>query len=332
MTSSAHSNTLRYITGRLLQGAIIVFAVTTFTFLLLQFAPGDPVDALGASASLSPEVAEQQRINFGLDRPIGIRYMRYISNVVRGDLGYSYTWPLPVLTAIKQRIPATVLLALAALIIDFAIGILVGAIQGARRGSRTDDTLSILSIALFSVPVFWLGLMALLVFSLGLGWFPQGGMRTSWAYEQMGFFATSWDIAWHLFLPALTLGLVGAASTARFQRAAMIDAVSHDYVKAARAKGLSERTIMFRHALRNALLPAITLFGISFPVLLSGAVLVEQVFSWPGLGALAVDAFSNRDYPLVTGMAIVVSAMVVVGNLIADLLYRVVDPRIRVDA
>lgn len=320
---------VRYLAARLLQGVAIVFLVATFTFLVLQIAEGDPVDALAASERVPPEVAEQLREDFGLDRPITERYMRYIWNVSHGEFGFSYTWPLPVLSAIKQRIPATVLLAVSALLIDFAIGILIGAFQGTRRNSAADDGLSLLTLALFSIPVFWLGMMFVLLFSHGFGWFPPSGIRTPWLYPHLSFLGTLWDHGKHLALPALTLGLIGAASTARFQRAAMIDVVRQDYVRTARAKGIAEQTVLYRHALRNALLPVITLFGLSFPVLLSGAVLVEEVFSWPGLGSLAVDAFRGRDYPLVTGMAIVVAAMVVAGNLIADLLYRLADPRTR---
>jgi peptide/nickel transport system permease protein len=323
---------LRYLAGRLLQGVAIVFAVATFTFVLLQLAPGDPVDALGATGRLPREIAEQQRVNFGLDRPIAERYVRYMWNVARGDLGHSYKWPQSVGTAIRQRIPATLLLAVTALLINFTLGILIGAFQGTRRHSHLDDGLSVLTLSLFSIPGFWLGLMLILVFAVGLGWFPPSGMRTPWLYPHLSFIGSAWDHAKHLVLPALTLGVIGAASIARFQRAAMIDVIQQDYVRTARAKGLGERAVLCRHALRNALLPVITLFGLSFPVLLSGAVLVEEVFSWPGLGNLAVEAFRSRDYPLVTGMAIVAAAMVVVGNLLADLLYRIADPRMRREA
>ena len=323
---------LRYLAGRLLQGVAIVFAVTTFTFLLLQLAPGDAVDALGATGRLPQEVAEQQRINFGLDQPIAIRYIRYIWQVAHGDLGHSYTWPTSVAATIRAKIPATVILALAALFIDFALGISIGAYQGTRKRSAADDGLSVLTLTLFSIPVFWLGLMLILVFAVGLRWFPPSGTHTVWVYSNVTFLGSVWDHARHLFLPALTLGVIGAASTARFQRAAMIEVIQQDYVRTARAKGLDGKAILYRHALRNALLPIITLFGLSFPVLLSGAVLVEEVFSWPGLGNLAVNAFRNRDYPLVTGMAIVTSTMVVAGNLLADILYRVADPRMRHEA
>ena len=320
---------IRFLAGRLLQGVAIVFAVATFTFILLQFAPGDPVNALGAGGRLPPEVAEQQRINFGLDRPIPERYIRYIWNVARGDLGHSYTWPLTVSAAIRQRIPATIVLALAALLVDFTLGILIGAFQGTRQRSRMDDGLSVVTLTLFSIPVFWFGVMLVLIFTHGLGWFPPSGIRTPWLYPHLSFMGSLWDHAKHLALPALTLGLIGAASTARYQRAAMIDVIHQDFVRTARAKGLEEKAVLYRHALRNALLPAITLLGMSFAVLLSGAVLVEEVFAWPGLGSLAVDAFRSRDYPIVTGMAIVAAALVVIGNLIADLLYRLADPRTR---
>jgi peptide/nickel transport system permease protein len=306
--------------------------VTTITFLLLQLAPGDPVDALGAARRLPREVAEQQRINFGLDKSIAERYVRYISNVARGDLGYSYSSPLSVREAITQKIPATLVLALTALLIDFALGITIGAFQGTKQLTRVDDALSLITLTLFSIPTFWFGVMLILVFTHGLGWLPPSGARTPWLYPQVSFLGSIWDHAKHLAMPAFALGVIGAASTARFQRAAMIEAVGQDFVMTARAKGLADKAVLYRHAFRNALLPIITLFGLSFPVLLSGAVLVEEVFSWPGLGRLAVDAFRNRDYPLVTGLAIVAAVMVVVGNLLADMFYRLADPRTRQEA
>ena len=320
---------LRYLAGRLLQGATIVFAVVTFTFLLLQLAEGDAVDAMAAEERIPAEIAEQIREKFGLSRSLPERYARYIWSVAHGDLGHSYHLPFPVWSAIKQRIPATLALALAALLIDFTLGMTLGVVQGIRFRTGTDDVLSLITLTLFSIPVFWLGLMLVLVFALGLGWLPPGGIDTPWYPDQLPYWTLFLDHARHLILPATTLGLIGAASTARFQRTAMIEAVKQEFVRTARAKGLPENLVVLRHALRNALLPTITLFGLSFPVLLSGAVMVEEVFSWPGLGRLAVDAFRNRDYPLVTGTAIVVAVMVVLGNIIADLLYQFADPRTR---
>jgi peptide/nickel transport system permease protein len=319
----------QFLTHRVLQGITIVFLVATLTFLLIHLAPGDPVTALSETRRRTPEVEQQLRRNLGLDRPLVEQYVRYILGVARGDLGMSFAERRPVWSAIRERIPATMGLALAALAIDFALGISIGALQGARAKSRTDDALSLVTLTLFSVPVFWLGLMLLLVFAQHLGWFPVNGAKDAALYPYLSLGGKLWDRARHLVLPALTLGLVGAATTARYQRAAMLEVMRHDFMRTARSKGLTERVVLVRHALRNALLPTITLFGLSLPVLLSGAVLVESVFGWPGLGKFAADAIAARDYPVVTGAAIAAATMVVVGNLLADVLYRVVDPRTR---
>ncbi len=320
----------RFIALRILQALVIVFLVATLTFVLLHLAPGDPFGAqLEMSGLANSELLERQRRNFGLDRPIYEQYVRYLSRLVRGDLGVSFAERRPVWDAIRARIPNTLLLAVAALLIDFAIGISIGVAQGTRPGSRSDDALSLVSLTLFSIPVFWLGIMFLLIFAEALHWLPAGGATDPVAYPGLSALGRVWDRLTHLALPAVTLGLVGAASTARFQRAAMMDVIRQDFVRAARARGLPARTVLLRHALRNALLPVVTLLGLSLPILLSGAVLVETVFAWPGLGKLAVDSIFKRDYFVVSGAAMLSAAMVVGGNLVADLLYLVADPRTR---
>lgn len=320
---------LRFLAVRLAQAAAIVFLAATLSFVLVRLAPGDPFRAMSEWAFVSPDVLAQQRRNFGLDRPIPEQYVRYLANLARGDLGYSFAERRPVAQAIGERIPNTLLLAAAALVVSFGLGVVIGALQGARPASRLDDTLSVTTLVLYSVPVFWLGLMLLLVFGQALHWLPVGGATDAVLYPHLSWLGRLGDRLQHLVLPAATLGLVGAAAVSRYQRAAMLDAIRQDFVRTARAKGLAERTVLFRHALRNALLPTVTLFGLTFPVLLSGAVLVETVFGWPGLGKFAVDSISNRDYQVVTASAVITAAMVVLGNLVADLLYRVVDPRTR---
>lgn len=322
----------RFLAGRLLHGVAIVFFVATLTFVLFRLAPGDPFTLMADSSPASEEFKERQRRIFGLDRPILSQYVTYLSRAVRGDLGMSFSERRPVVRAIAERIPATIVLAVVALLIDFALGISVGALQGARARSRTDDALSVVTLTLYSVPVFWLGLMLTLLFAKNVGFLdllPATGSKTTGIYEQLPVLGRLWDRITHLVLPAVTLGLVGAAGTARYQRAAMLEAVRQDFVRTARAKGLDERVVALRHALRNALLPVITLFGLSFPILLSGAVLVETVFAWPGLGRFTVESIYRSDYNVVTGAAIIAATLVVVGNLIADLLHRVVDPRVR---
>lgn len=317
---------------RMLQALVIVFLVATLTFVLLHLAPGDPFSAqLEISGLANSELLERQRRNFGLDRPIHEQYVRYLTRLARGDLGISFAERRPVWDAIVARIPNTLLLAAAALLIDFAVGVGIGAAQATRPGSRMDDILSLASLTIFSVPVFWLGIMLLLLFAEVLNWLPAGGATDPVTYPSLSLLGKAWDRLVHLALPAITLGVVGAASTARFQRASMLEVVRQDFIRAARARGLSARTVLFRHALRNALLPVVTLLGLSLPILLSGTVLVETVFAWPGLGKLAVDSIFKRDYFVVSGAAMLSAAMVVGGNFVADLLYMVVDPRTRGD-
>lgn len=308
---------------------MIVFLVTTITFVLGRVAPGDPFTSAAETQFVPREIVEQQRRNFGLDRPIAEQYVRYLANVARGDFGYSFAERRPVLQVFRDRIPNTLLLAVTALIVIFAAGIAIGAVQGTRAGSRLDGALSVATVVMYAVPSFWLGLMLLLVFGEQLQWFPVGGAHDPVFYPHLSWLGKIGDRLHHVALPALTLGLIGAAATARYQRAAMVEVVREEFIRAARAKGLSERLVVWRHALRNALLPTITLFGLTFPIVLSGAVLVEAVFGWPGMGKLAVDAVLRRDYAVVTGASILAAILVVVGNLLADLLYRIADPRTR---
>lgn len=320
-----------FIARRLLQAAATVFAVATITFFLIHIAPGDPLTRMTESPLASPEFIEQARRNLGLDRPLHEQYLLYIANLARGDLGVSLSLHRPTWHAIRDAIPNTLILALAALFIDFFAGVLIGTTQGMRPKSRVDDTLSALTLTLYSTPVFWLGLMLLLLFGQELRWLPVGGVSDPVTYPYLSTLGKLLDRLEHLLLPALTLGLIGAAGTARYQRAALIDVIQQDYVRAARAKGLGERAVTFRHALRNALLPTVTLLGLSLPLLLSGAVLVETVFAWPGMGKLSADAVFRRDYTLVTSVAMIAAVMVVLGNLLSDILYRVVDPRTRAE-
>ncbi len=282
-----------------------------------------------ASRPRSAAEMEEMRREFGLDVPIFEQYRRYITGVMRGDLGISYSQNRPVWDAIRERIPETALLAVAALIIDYTLGVLLGVFQGTRPKSTVDDALSIVTLTVYSVPVFFLGIVFVVVFSLQLGWFPASGAADPAIHNALSLAGKIVHRAQHLVLPALTLGLVGAAATARVQRVAILDVARQDYVQTARAKGLRERVVLLRHTLRNALLPIVTLFGLSFPMLLSGAVLVESVFAWPGIGRFAAEAAGARDYPAVTGVAIVGALMVVTGNMLADILYRGVDPRTR---
>lgn len=319
----------RYLAGRLLQSAAIVLLVATLTFALIHLAPGDPIGSGDRGAAIPAEVREQLRRNFGLNRPLHVQYARYMGNLLRGNLGYSFTEHRPVSAALAERVPNTLLLAAAGLVVMFGVGIAVGVVQGAQPGSRRDTLLSVGTLAVYSTPVFWLGIMLILLFGQTLHWLPMSGAMDPIRYDHLSLAGKVADRLRHLLLPALTLGVAGAAVTARYQRAAMLDIVRQDFVRTARAKGLRERAVLLRHALRNALLPTITLFGLAFPILLSGAVLVESVFGWPGLGKFAVDSIGRRDYYVVTASGIIAALMVIAGNLVADALYWVADPRTR---
>lgn len=317
-----------FLARRLGTAALVAFGVATITFLLIHLAPGSPLAGSGENPYVSADVIEQMRRNFALDRPLHIQYVRYLANLIRGDWGMSFTMHRPVLDAFRDALPNTLLLAAAALIVDFLLGIAIGTIQGMRAGSWFDRVSSGVTLTLYSVPQFWLGLMLVLVFGQTLGWLPVGGVVDPVLYPARSLLGKLLDRGAHLILPALTLGLIGAAATARYQRAAVLEVVRQDFIRAARARGLTEGAVA-RHALRNAILPTITLFGLSLPMLLSGAVLVETVFAWPGMGRLAVEAIQRRDYPVVTGAAALVALAVVAGNFVADVLTRVADPRTR---
>lgn len=316
----------RFVVRRVVESVAIVFIVATTTFVLLHIAPGDPVSAQYGDRPIAPEIIARYRADWGLDRPLPVQYVRYLGRLARGDLGHSFSLQRPVRDVIGGALPNTLILSIAALAVSFAVGIAVGTVQGARPRSRVDNALSASTLMIFSVPIFWLGLMLLLVFGQILGWFPIGTNASPFS-GSLPFWSRVADRLHHLVLPAVTLGLGGAAVIARFHRAEMTEAFAEAFIRTARAKGLPERRVVTRHALRNALLPAITIFGLSLPVLVSGAVLVETVFAWPGMGRAAVDAVARRDYNVVTGIAILGATFVILGNAVADLLYRWLDPR-----
>ena len=318
-----------WLVRRLVASIAIVFAVVTITFFAVRLVHGSPCGASG-ERPLPPDVCKQQSIQFGYDKPLYVQYVKYLVNLLHGNMETSFGLHRPVADALADAIPNTFTLTLAALLVDFALGLALGIYQAVRAGRFGDVAVGNIALLVNSMPVFWLGLVLLLVFAQWLHWFPAGGIHDPILCPRLNSPYCALDFLWHLTLPALTLGLVGAAATARYQRAAMLDVISQDYVRTARAKGLRERRVLLVHALRNALLPIITLFGLAFPFLFTGAVLIETVFAWPGMGRLAVNAIFQRDYPVVTGAALVTSTVVVLGNLIADVLYAVADPRIRV--
>ncbi|MEO7520185.1 MAG: ABC transporter permease [Gemmatimonas sp.] len=306
------------------QGLAVVVAASTIAFVLLHVAPGDPFNSLGEG--MTSAMRAQLRHQWGLDQPLAQQYLNWLWNAARGDFGSSSLLDRPVFEVIMSKLPNTMFLMGLALSSSIAFGITLGAWQGARVGTRSDRILSTLSLAVYSAPEFWLGVALLLLFSQHWQLLPAGDM-TSPEYRYFSTVERIVDRARHLVLPWLTLTLIGTAVFARFQRAAMRDSMGEPFVRTARAKGLPESRVR-GHALRASLLPVITLGGLLFPALLGGAVLVERVYSWPGMGSLLVDAIESRDYLLVTGTVVVASAMTALGTLLADVARTVADPRV----
>jgi len=314
---------------RLIQAFGLLIAVIVLNFILIQIAPGDVALTLaGEQGSGSPEFLAAVRAQYGLDQPLLIQLFQYLWNVLQFDLGESFFWGRPVLELIQEKIFATILLAGTALAFAMTIGVLLGVFTARRPESMASHGVTILSLVGYALPVFWTAIMFLVVFSAKLGWFPIGGIEDV-RYEG-GFFGELLDLIKHLVLPAFTLGIIYLAYYSRLARASMLEVLESDYIRTARAKGVDERSVVYRHALRNALIPVVTIAGLQFGALFSGAVLVETVFSWPGLGRLAFESILRRDTPMMLGLLIVSAAMVIVANLLTDLVYQWIDPRIRV--
>lgn len=313
---------------RIAQGAVVVALVATIVFLLIRLAPGDPFAASMADPRISESVRNEWRRSYGLDLPISQQYLRYVASVAKGDLGFSFSLQRPVRSVLADALPNTLLLMAVALVASFAAGIAVALAQVRRRGRLSDRVLGGVSLLFFSVPDFWLALLILTLFAYW-GPFPIGGAVDPVIHDLLGPGGRIVDRLKHVVLPALTLTLLYFPLIARHQRAALLDELPSDYVTTARSKGLTEKAILSRHTLRNALLPVIALFGLAFPALLTGAVFVEKVFSWPGMGLTIVNAIDSRDYPLLTACVLMGSAFVVAGGILADLLYRRFDPRLR---
>jgi len=317
----------RYAVRRLGAASLTVFLVVTLTFFLAHLAPGEPMLGDVERLRADPVRVQALRAQFGLDRPLLVQYGRYLSNVARGNLGESFVMRRPVRAALAERLPRTALLAGLALLAAFGLGIAVATVQAARAGSATDALLGAATLVFHSLPTFWLGLVLMVVFSQWLGWLPVSGMTTPVEYERMGVMGRMVDVARHLLLPALTLALVQLAEIARFQRGALVDALGAEFVRAARARGLTDQAVLVRHALRSALAPVVTLAGTSLPMLLAGSVLVESVFGWPGMGRLTHEAILARDYNVILGAGLVTGLLVALGSLAADLAANALDPR-----
>jgi peptide/nickel transport system permease protein len=318
-----------FILKRTLQAIPILLGASTLIFILMHAAPGDPT-SMYLRPDIDPAVVEQMRKNLGLDQPVHVQYVRWLSSFAQGDFGYSFSQKRPILDIIKDTLPNTLLLSGIALVIIFAIGVVIGTIQAVRQYSWVDNVATVIAFFFYSMPSFWFGLMLILLLAYKFQWLPASQM-TSVNYEFLAGGEQWVDRLKHLIMPGIALGIGGAASVARYMRSGMLEQIRQDYVRTARAKGLSERVVIFKHAMRNALIPIITLLGLYLPFLVGGAVLIETIFAWPGIGRLIVTAIFQRDYPVVLATAFVSSIMVVLGSLLADILYSVVDPRVRVE-
>lgn len=301
-----------YLARRLLQSALILVGITLVTFVLLYLVPADPARQI-AGRSASAETVQNIRRELGLDLPFHQQYWRYLLSLAQGDLGRSYLQRTQVSELIWSRLPASLLLMSGAIFCELALGLTMGVIAALRRGRATDQVLMVFSFVGVSAPQFVVGILLLYVFAVKLGWFPIGGYGT---------FA-------HLVLPSLTLGLLGAGWYARMMRSAMVDVLRQDYVRTARAKGLSWLHVVLGHALPNALLPIIAMIGIDIGLFMSGIVVVESVFGWPGIGQLAWQAIQRIDIPIIMGVTLVSAVAIVIGNLLADLIAPLIDPRIK---
>lgn len=311
-----------FIIRRLIWFIPLLIGVTLVSYLIITLAPGDAVDSM-INPGMSPADRLAQKHALGLDRPFYIQYFAWLGQLFRGNLGYSFLTFQPVSERIAERILPTVGLMGAALLLAYVIAIPIGVLSATRQYSLIDYSGTVLAFAGVSLPSFFLGLGGIYLFGLKLGWLPTGGMRSLGSGGGIG------DLLAHLVLPAVVLSLVNMGSLVRYTRSSMLDVIRQDYVRTARSKGLTEKVVIYRHALRNALIPVITLIGLQLPQLLGGAVITEQVFGWPGMGRLTIEAIGQRDYPLLMGLTLLTAILVLVGNLIADVLYAVVDPRVR---
>jgi peptide/nickel transport system permease protein len=310
-----------FLIRRTLQGALTILLVTAVVFFLVNLAPGGP------GSIMRPDMTAAERhaltLQMGLDKPVVTRYATWLGSAIRGDLGMSLSNSLPVSQEVGERFPNTAVLALLTLVISVTVGIVLGVVAAQRRGSWVDHVIGFVSVAGLSVPVFWFAILLILLFSVDLSWLPSSGMSSNPGFDLH-------DRIMHLIMPVTVLALTTLPNIIRFARSSMLEALSQDYVRTARAKGLPEVRVLYIHVLRNALIPVLATVGVLVPRLLGGALITETVFGWPGMGQLMFTAASSRDYPMVMGITVVIAVAVVVVNIAVDALYSLVDARIRV--
>ena len=321
---------IRWLARRILEAAVTFAAVTVILFVVMRAAPGDPLDRLTDDRPMTPAERDRLEALFGLDQPLGTQFVRFAAAALRGDFGASIEYyPLRVGDLVGQRLGPSLVLGGTVLAINFGIGVLLGVAQARRRGSRFDRWLTRLALTGYAAPSFWLGLVLVSFLSIRWHLLPAGQMHDPLLPPDAGLWDRAVDLLRHLVLPALTLSIVTIAVTMRYQRTAMIEVLRLDFVHAARARGLTERRVIWRHAWRNAVFPILTLLGLWLPILVAGSVFVEAVFNWPGLGSLAAGAIATRDYPVLTAASMLVSATVLLGAMVTDIAYHWLDPRTR---
>lgn len=319
---------LKPLASRLLQALGLVLAVVVLNFALVHAAPGDPVETIaGMSGGMSEELKAELRQSYGLDRPLPVQLGIYLGRVARLDLGQSYIFNLPVVELIAERIPATLLLVLSSVVCAFLIGTALGVLAARKPNGWLSQAITVFSLVGFAAPVFWSGMMLMILFASVWPILPVSDMR-SVDSDGRGL-AGVIDVLWHLVLPMFTLSMVYLAQYSRLARASMLEVLGADFIRTARAKGLAEGVVLYKHALRNAVLPVVTVLGLQFGNVLAGAILVETVFNWPGLGRLAYESVLRRDYPTILGVLLLSAVVVLVMNLLTDLCYRLIDPRIK---
>ncbi len=318
-----------FLLRRLFYGLLLMLGVVVLNFLLIRLAPGDPAVVIaGEMGGATEEMLESIREEYGLNKPVLVQLGMYIANVAQFDMGESFFFNQPVTTLIGHRIGPTILLVVTAQLISIVLGVFLGVIAARKPNGPMSAFVSVFATIGYAVPVFWTGIMLIILFASVLPVFPVEGMQ-SVKLRDANVFVQALDVAHHLVLPAFTLAIIYLAQYARLSRASMLEVLGSDYIRTARAKGASERSVLFRHALRNAALPILTVAGLQFGNLISGALLVETVFNWPGMGRLAFDSILRRDYPTIMGVLFFASFMVVVANILTDLSYRLADPRLR---
>ena len=318
-----------YILRRILIAIPLIFGVLTITFFIIRLAPGDPASFF-IQPGISPNVAEQMREQYGLNDSLPVQYVKWLGNILQGDFGRSFSRHQPVFDVIIQAVPITVSIAVLALFFNFFFGLIIGIISAVKQNSKLDRGLTIGALFFYSMPEFWLALMLIIIFALHLQILPASNLNEIGA-DALPPFEYFLDRLTHLILPVSVLSINGSAGIARYVRGSMLEVIRQDYIRTARAKGLKESVIILKHALRNALLPVVTILGGSLPFILSGALFIEVIFALPGMGRITVDAIFARDYPLIIANTFLSGTLIILGNLLADVLYAIVDPRIKLD-